>query len=131
MTSRLLTRKDDLRFGGTPKSAQQRRDGDRFEPVIRVSAAGDLPAQGRALPRLDQKGGQLRGIEIGADVVSLAVPNASRECLVPAVENTNEFGPRGFARSAELERQVSDQAAEQEIAGLVFVGERVEEARDA
>ena len=44
------------------------------------------------------------------------------------LENADEFGAYRFTRTAELERQVADQAAEQEVAGLVFVGERMEEA---
>ncbi len=50
---------------------------------------------------------------------------------VPAVENANELGANRLAGTAELERQVADQAAEQEFARLVFIGECMEEASDA
>ena len=51
--------------------------------------------------------------------------------IIPAVEDADELGAHRFTRTAELERQIADQAAEQEVAGLVFVGERMEEAGDS
>ncbi len=55
----------------------------------------------------------------------------SVEGLVPSVEDAEQFGAYRFTRAAELERQLADQTAEQEVARLVFVGERVEEAFDS
>src|SRR5947209_5412075 len=106
---------------------QQGRDGDRFEPVVWHATAGDFSAKGRAFPRLDQTEGEVAGIEVTPNVG----PQALTEGRAPAVENAHELSAYRLARTAELERQVPDQAAEQEIAGLVFVGQLVEETRDS
>src|SRR5262249_15633051 len=96
------------------------------------ATAGHFPAKGRAFPRLDQLGGELPRIEIPSNVTgaALAGTHTRSESRVPTVENTEELGAYRFARTTKLERQVADQAAEQEVAGLVFVSERMEEARD-
>src|SRR5262245_45294010 len=105
-------------------SVEKRWNRDRFEPVIRGTAAGDLPAKRRALPRLDQQGGEFLG---GSSVIGavLAGTQTRRECGLPAAEDADQFGAYRFARTAELEGHVADQAAEQEIPGLVFISERI------
>ena len=50
------------------RSAEKCRDSDRFEPVIWNTAAGYFSAKGRALPRLDKPGGELRRVEVRSDV---------------------------------------------------------------
>ena len=46
-------------------SAQQRRDGHRFEPLVGRATAGHLAAKSGALPRLDQRSGKVARVEVG------------------------------------------------------------------
>lgn len=133
MTSRLYSSTAPTPNPALDRSVQKRRNGDRFEAVIWRAAAGDLPAEGRTLPRLDQLLGDLRRIEIRSDATPLTLARAHTlgESLIPTVENAEEFGAHRFTRTTKLERQVADQAAEHEVAGLVLVGEGVEEACDS
>src|SRR6476620_5802132 len=114
-------------------SAQKRWDGDGFEAVVRGAAADHLGAKGRALPGLDQQGGKFCRVEIGPDRPGLALARAHARLKsgVPAVEDVTEFSADRFTGTPELQRQVADQAAQQEVTGLVLVGEFVEEARDS
>ena len=99
-------------------------DGDRFEAFVWDATAGHFPAQGRAFPRLDQLGGELPRIQIPSNVTgaSLTRTHTRSQSRIPAAEDADELGAHRFARTTKLERQVADQAAEQEVAGLVFVG---------
>ena len=47
------------------------------------------------------------------------------------VENAQELRPNRFTLTTQLERHLADQAAEQEITGLVVVRERMEEVGDS
>ena len=69
------------------RSAEKCRDGDRFEPVIWNPGSGYFSAKGRALPRLDQPGGELRRVKVRSDVTgaNLAGTDTLSEGVVPAL----------------------------------------------
>src|SRR5262245_5326475 len=100
------------------RSVEKCWHGDRFEPFIRGAAAGHLPAKGCTFPRLDQEGRDILRIEVRSDVTGAVLTGTYTrgESLVPAAEDADELGAYRFTRTAELERQVADQATEQEIA---------------
>jgi hypothetical protein len=114
-------------------SVEKCRDGDLFEPVVRDTTAGHFAAKGRTFPCLDQLGGELPRVEIPSNVTRalLAGTHTRGERSAPAVENADELGAYRLTRTTKLKRQVADQAAEQEVAGLMFVSERIEEASDS
>src|SRR5690242_8707437 len=111
-------------------SAEQGWDGNGFEPVIGRATARHLAAKGRALPRLDQQGGEFGRVEVRANATgaALAGTHTCGESPAPAVEDARELGADRLARSAEFQREIADEAAEQEIACRVFVGKCMEEA---
>lgn len=112
-------------------SAQQRRDGHRFEPLVGRATAGHLAAKSGALPRLDQRSGKLARVEVGPNGgVVLAGTHACGQGNDPTIEDAGELVTHRVTRPTEFERQVADQAPEKEVTGLVFVGELVEETRD-
>jgi hypothetical protein len=130
MTGRLLINEWRCDVADYGESAEKCRDSDCFEPVVRRATSGHLAAQGRALPCLNQQRGELRSIEVCSNLIGATLPGSDTgsECRVPAVENADEFGAYRFTRTPEFKRQIADQAAEQKIAGLMFVRERMKEA---
>ena len=88
------------------RSAEKCRDSDRFEPVIWNTAAGYFSAKGRALPRLDKPGGELRRVEVRSDVTgaTLAGTHTRSERRIPPAENADDLGPYRFTRTAQLQR---------------------------
>lgn len=115
-------------FARQLRSAQQRRQRDSLESVVRQATAGHLASQSSALPSLDQHSRQFRRGEVGVDVTGTPLPHPHTigKSLGPAVENAGQFHPDRFTGPAELQRHVADKAAEQEVRGLMLVGKRME-----
>src|SRR3954462_1411289 len=133
MTSRLLINAWWCDVPDHGRSVEKGGEGDRFEAFVRGATAGHFAAKGRALPGFDQQRGELRRVEVRPDATgaTLAGTHTRGQSLVPAVEDADQFGANRFTRTAEFERKLPDQAAEQEVTGLVLVGERMEEAGDS
>jgi hypothetical protein len=99
--------------------------------VARVAVLRDLAAQGGALPGLDQRRRQLVHIAVGSQLTArLRLGQHGGEVLLPATEQPGQRGAGPVADVRHLERHAAQQAAEREVAQLVVVGHRREEATD-
>ena len=121
MTSRLLGSRRRPAVPGS-HSAHKGRDGVGFKTVVRNTAADHFAPKRRTFPGFNQPGCDLVCIEI---LPKITGTQAFGEGATPAFEDVNQLGANRLTETTELKEQVADQAAEQEIGGLVLVGQRM------